>query len=156
MIKVILFDFSNVILLPKDSKYIGGLNVLNKKLSQESNYHFLNHFMLNKELMQFLFKKVRGNLPIYLFTFGTIQNDPEIAKEIRVLFKKIYSAGELNLDKEDSRSYLYIARDIGVKPEEIIFVDDKKVNVEAAQKAGLRVIRFKSNNLVIKELSTLL
>ena len=156
MVKAILFDFSRVVLFPKDKKYKGGLNVLHKKLSQKPNYQLLNHFELNEELIHFLVKQVKDKLPIFLFTFGNIQNEPELAEDVRALFKKIYSAEELNFNKEDSQSFLYIAKDIGVKPQEIIFIDDKKVNVEAAQRAGLKAFQFMSNGQIINEISKFL
>lgn len=153
MVEVVLFDFSRVILFPRDKEYQGGLNELHRELSQKPNYQFLNHFKLNKELVQFLIKQVKGKLPIYLFTFGTIQNEPDIAENTRALFRKVYLAEKLNLNKENSRSFRYIAKDIGVRPQEILFIDDKKVNVGAAQRAGLKAIQFKSNNQVIRRLS---
>lgn len=154
--KVLLFDFSKVFLFAKDKEYKGGLNVLHRELSQKPDYQLLNYFELNKELIRFLLKEVKSKYPIYLYTFGAIQNEPEVAKDTQAIFKKIYSAEELNLNKEDPQSFLYIAKDIKVLPHEVVFIDDKEVNVNAAKKAGLKAIQFKSNNQIIKQLSKLL
>lgn len=45
--------------------------------------------------------------------------------------------------KEDNRFYESVFKETGLKPEEILFVDDEEENVLAAKKAGLKTIFYK-------------
>lgn len=96
MIKVLLFDFSRVILFPKDKNYTG-----------------------------------------------------------KLIFKKIYSALEIGLDKKDPKAYSLIAQDLGLKPEEIVFIDDSLENLSAAKSAGLSTIWYQSNDKLFEDVKTL-
>jgi len=44
--------------------------------------------------------------------------------------------------KPDPEAYRAAARDLGVPPEDIVFVDDKSRNTEAARRLGMTAIRF--------------
>jgi putative hydrolase of the HAD superfamily len=59
-------------------------------------------------------------------------------------FSKVFVSFELGFLKPDLRVYSFVAEKLGVKPSEIIFVDDKEENVDAAKKAGMNGIVFKN------------
>lgn len=149
MIKVILCDFSRVILLPKEE--VPSLNDLHKKLSGSGEYHFSDHFQLNEELLDYLLKH-KDQYIICMYTTSIIHEEPEVKERLDKIFKKIYSVIELNLDKKDSSSYHSIATDLKVNPEEILFIDDSEGNVIAAKEAGLKVIQYQSNPQLFNKL----
>lgn len=155
MITTLLFDFSRVILNVKDKNYSGLLNTLYKEMSSKPDYNFFNYFELNKELLKLL-ETIKSKCPLYIFTTGSIQNVPEVRKRIDPIFRKIYSAEELELDKKDPQSYLYISKDLGKSPEEILFTDDQSENIKAAETAGLKAVRYQSNEQLISELSKIM
>lgn len=155
MISTLLCDLGTVILFAKDSNYKGKLNPLHKTLSDNKNYSFLDHFFLNEELLNFL-EKFRQEIEIFMLTGGTIQNAPEIKPKLDKVFKKVYSAKDLNLTKKDPNLYLQMAELLNKKPSEILFIDDLKANCAAAKEAGLKTIRYINNDQVIQEVDRLL
>jgi putative hydrolase of the HAD superfamily len=44
--------------------------------------------------------------------------------------------------KPDPAIYLHTLEQLGTRPEETLFIDDKMVNIEAARKLGLPSIQF--------------
>ncbi|MDE1848393.1 MAG: HAD-IA family hydrolase, partial [Candidatus Micrarchaeota archaeon] len=51
----------------------------------------------------------------------------------------------LKLIKPDPRIYKHAIKKLGLRPSEILFVDDKKKNADAARQAGMAAILFKNN-----------
>ena len=61
--------------------------------------------------------------------------------------KNIFVSYGLGLLKPDVKIYQKVLQKLGVLPEEVIFVDDKLKNVEAAQSIGIHGIVFKQNTI---------
>lgn len=156
MIKALLFDFAKVLLFNKDRNYHGGLNDLNNLLSKKNpDYSFLAAFELNTELLNFL-EKIKTKIPVYMFTSETIQERPEVAGEIVKVFSKIYSAKKIGIAKTNPEAYKFIAKDLNLLPEEILFVDDNNTNVQAAILAGMKVVQYKDNSQILLYLKEML
>ncbi|TAL58541.1 MAG: HAD family hydrolase [Nanoarchaeota archaeon] len=155
MITTLVFDFSRVVLFPKDVSYKGELNPLHKRLSQSSDYNFLEHFELNDPLLRYL-QEFKGKYGLYIFTSGSIQDALEIRPQLEAVFEGIYSAEELGVRKRDPHSYLHFAKAIGRKPEEMVFIDDTLANVETARKAGIQSICYVSLEQLKADLGALL
>lgn len=149
--KTLIFDFSRVVLLPRDRTFSGGLNKLHRDLSPEPSYNFFDYFEFNEELLNFL-EANKERMDLYVFTTGTIQNAPEVQARIKGIFKKFYTVDELGLHKESPEAFKLIAKDLGKKPEEILFIDDTLANVQAAQAAGYQTIHFVDNKEIFKTL----
>ncbi len=49
---------------------------------------------------------------------------------------------ELNIAKPDPQIYLHTCDKLGVAPGEALFLDDKQINVEAAEQVGIAAIQF--------------
>ena len=49
---------------------------------------------------------------------------------------------QLRMAKPDAAIYLHTLKQLGTRPEETLFVDDKQVNIEAAQSLGMKGILF--------------
>jgi len=151
-VKALLFDFSRTLLFPKDMTDTRTLNQQHRFFSQSKEYQLFDHFELNQELLDFL-HQIKDKVALYIFTSGTmISSAPELQAHLTD-FKKIYSGTELNLDKRDPMAYTWVAADIGLPPEEILFVDDSEGNVAAAREAGMRGMHYKNNEEVIKKVS---
>jgi len=67
------------------------------------------------------------------FDFG----DPFRRAPFARYFEKIYVSAELGMIKPDPEIYRYVARDLGIEPSEMVFIDNKKVNVEGAESIGV-------------------
>lgn len=154
MIKVLLFDFSRVLLHPTDKTFLGSLNNLHRELKDNESYYLFNYFELNDEILEFL-KTLKGKFDMRIFTTDMIQNDPLIKEKIDPIFSKIYSANELGISKKDPQSYRMIAEDLDVKPEEIFFTDDVEGNINAARTIGVITYHYKNNKELIDTIKSL-
>ena len=152
MIKALVSDFSRVLLSPKDDNYTEGLNTLHKKLSAGGDYDFWSYFRLNQDFLAFS-KTISEHIPVYMFTTEYIQEHPALQPELSGIFKKVFSGARLGLKKVDAQSYHFIAKEIGLKPEEILYIDDKQANLDAAKETGMVVIRYETNDQAKKDIT---
>ena len=67
-------------------------------------------------------------------------------------FEKAYVSPELGMKKPDAEIYLAVLKDLNCKPENTLLIDDKKENVEGAEKVGIRVIYYNPGMNLQKEL----
>ena len=51
---------------------------------------------------------------------------------------------QLRMAKPDPAIYLHTLQQLGTRPDETLFIDDKRINVEAARDLGMKVIEFSS------------
>ncbi len=70
---------------------------------------------------------------------------------IEDLVDKVIISAEVGLAKPDPRIFKLALDLFSLQPAETIFVDDLLVNVEAAEKVGIRAIQFHSNEQVFAE-----
>lgn len=74
--------------------------------------------------------------------FGVITNHISVAKQwFEENFPDIYNvytSGDLGLKKPSEYIFKYVAKDLGIEEEEILFIDDDIKNVESAQEAGMK------------------
>ncbi len=151
MIKALITDFSRVLLSPKNENYAEGLNALHKKLSADGDYDFWKHFRLNQDLLEF-YKTLAEQIELYVFTTEYIQEHPALQPKMAGIFKAVFSAARLGLKKNDPKAYKAMAKKINLKPEEILYIDDKQSNGDAALSAGMAFILYQSNEQTIKDI----
>jgi len=152
MLKALISDFSGVILKPVDGNYTGGLNTLNNELSAEGDYDFWKYFKLNEELLEF-YKTIKGKIDVYVFTTGHIQEHPELRPHLEGIFKEVFSSERLGLNKKDNNAYQAIVEKVGLKPNEILYIDDKQENIDKANSLGITTILYLSNKQAIKDIT---
>ncbi len=70
-------------------------------------------------------------------------------------FEKIFSSHEINTRKPETEPYLIALNYLKMKPEEVIFLDDKPENIEPAKTLGMKTITVKSPAQMRNELKTL-
>ncbi|MEG2711734.1 MAG: HAD-IA family hydrolase, partial [Clostridia bacterium] len=161
MIKCIMFDMIGVLAITRED----GLNVEEEKIiSAKEKYIFdeeyyeymenefpeLNEEQIRELVMDTTFKSLRPmNLDIIgkineldeNIEFGVITNHISVAKQwleenFPYGLDNIYTSGDIGLAKPSEYFYEYVAKDLCMKPEEILFIDDNIRNVEAAIEAG--------------------
>ena len=59
---------------------------------------------------------------------------------------------KLGIAKPEPAIYRHVLNELGVQPEETLFLDDKLVNIEAAQALGVRAIQFSTVEKLRKDL----
>ena len=68
------------------------------------------------------------------------------------LFDAVYASNKMGVSKPHAKFYRYILDTEGVRPEDVIFIDDDKTNVRAAEKVGIRSILFKDSEKLRSEI----
>jgi len=71
-------------------------------------------------------------------------------------FDEIVISAEVGLVKPDPGIYQRAISDLGINPDEAVFVDDFLHNIEAARIEGLQVIHFKGPDQALKDLQRML
>ncbi len=72
------------------------------------------------------------------------------------LFDAVVISGEVGLRKPDPEIYALAARELGVPPEQCVFVDDIAANVRGAVAAGMVGVHHTVTDTTLDELETLL
>ncbi len=52
------------------------------------------------------------------------------------LFEKVFVSAEIGLLKPDPEIYRHVVRELGIEPAQMVFIDNRKVNVEGAESIG--------------------
>jgi len=71
-------------------------------------------------------------------------------------FDHIIVSADVKLIKPDPRIYQLSLERVGCTPQEAVFIDDRKINTDAAQNLGINVIHFKSKPRTITALSRII
>ena len=69
-------------------------------------------------------------------------------------FDFVTFSGEVRLIKPDPAIYEHTLRGLGVTPSEALFLDDREVNIRAAQALGIHALRFESVEQLRSELES--
>jgi len=64
--------------------------------------------------------------------------------KLEEVFDVVFSSADLQSLKPDKKAYLKIMKELDAKPEETLFIDDKKRNIEAAKALGMKGLVFSS------------
>ena len=78
-----------------------------------------------------------------------------IPSQYQSVFDVLILNSEVGMAKPDPRMFVYAAKELGLEPEECVFVDDTAVNVDGAVKAGMHGIVFTNRQDFIRELAHL-
>jgi epoxide hydrolase-like predicted phosphatase len=120
---------------------------------EDTKQFILNLFEPSKKTLDVI-RELGKKFKLYL-----LSNSCEWSEEsykfhgVNSLFEKEFFSHKVGLAKPDIKIYELAIKDIGLKPEEIIFIDDKLDNVTAANNAGLNGILFENiEDLIEKKL----
>jgi epoxide hydrolase-like predicted phosphatase len=110
------------------------------------------HNKINKKIL-FLIKKLRRNYRVVCL----VNTELEIAslarkKGLYNYFYKAYVSTEMGMKKPDSEIYLAVLKDLNCKPQNALFIDDKKENIKGAEKIGIKGILYRKGINLKKEL----
>lgn len=155
MIKAIFTDLTWTILLPKDKGYKGSLNHFHDIHAQDPNYLFWDYYDINQEYLEIL-KKYKDQYRIYMFTAGDIQNTFELKSVLHGCFLGIFSPETIGYRKDSVKAYVKLAKMLGLKPEEILYIDNEDNFLNTAREVGWNVLKYTDNEKLKIDLTTLL
>ena len=115
-----------------------------------------DHFTLDRG-SNALLKRTAKNVPTYLLSNTNALHIDFIREryEFPSVVRGAILSHELGIRKPDPAIYRAAMKLSGTKPEETVFVDDLKPNVESAKKLGMIAIRFKDSDDLRRRFETL-
>lgn len=72
------------------------------------------------------------------------------------LFDEIFISGQVGLRKPDEEIYRLAARGLGLEPPQCVFVDDVQINLDTAERLGMRTLLHEDPERTIPELQRML
>ncbi|HEX7395135.1 MAG TPA: HAD family phosphatase [Anaerolineaceae bacterium] len=102
---------------------------------------------VDEELIDFI-QSLRQNYKIGLLSNAFIDARPSLSKRFPGLlnvFDEVVFSYEVKIAKPDPRIYSLMLDKLGLEPENAIFVDDFRDNVEAAHALGIHAIQFRNS-----------
>jgi epoxide hydrolase-like predicted phosphatase len=152
----ILWDLGE---MEDDDFYTHLLNELKMPLEKKAVIarFVLKDFFIDQDMLDYI-KRLRDsystilitNFPNHLRTF--LKTDWQIDGA----FDHVIISSEVKLIKPDPRIYQLALERAGCFPEESVFIDDREVNVRAAEKLGIRGILFQDKDQAISDLEQIL
>jgi len=97
---------------------------------------------MNKETIEYI-KSIKDQIRLAILSNITF----EVLEEIKNLYwihyfdTKIFSCEE-KVSKPDNKIYNICLKKVKVEPQHILFIDDSKANLDAAQKMGINILKF--------------
>ncbi|NLO81303.1 MAG: HAD-IA family hydrolase [Xanthomonadaceae bacterium] len=76
--------------------------------------------------------------------------------EILALFERVFESSKLGMRKPDPRIYLHACEQMGVAPEEVVYLDDLGINLKPARELGMTTIKVVEPRAALEELGTVL
>ena len=129
-----------------------------KKLDPvEVNQQFFSGDNLDQELMAFV-RKIKGQCKTGLLSNAWQNARRTLSERYKFLddFDVSIFSSEVGLRKPDPRIFYLILDQLGMLPNESIFIDDFQQNIDAAFQIGMNAILFTNTKELINKISSLI
>jgi FMN phosphatase YigB (HAD superfamily) len=130
------------------------INTINKALAQCRQLLHVDHDLFSELIT--MKQDMNGSLEVYAMTNISCDDFARLkilALTWTSLFDKDFTSFEVGKIKPDLGYYQHVINSIGLsEPSMAVFVDDKKVNVDAARSFGIHGIMFESAGKLMQEL----
>lgn len=124
--------------------------------AEEVDRQFFHSTNRNQVLMNFAQHARETYKTALLSNIGSDMMDGFFTPEERkTLFDVVILSGDVKLAKPDPEIFELTLQNLGVAPQEAIFIDDSENHIVGAQKLGIRSIQFSSNNQLKNELQAM-
>ncbi|MFZ3057570.1 MAG: HAD family phosphatase [Minisyncoccales bacterium] len=126
--------------------------VMPEKCGEKAKKMYKDKFVFFPEVIELIEKlKIEG------FRLSILSNmfpyQAEIIKKINgcSLFDDLFFSCERGLKKPDLEFYELVAREMNVRPQECLFIDDKEENLLPAEKLGMKTVLAKNQEQIVKD-----
>ena len=105
-----------------------------------------------------LLTRIAPKIPCYAFSNSNPAHELEWSRRFAGVlsqFRKVFVSSTIGLRKPDAAAFRYVANDIGVAPQRIVFFDDLAENITGAQACGLQAVHVRSHQDVTKAVAAL-
>lgn len=134
------------------------LGLMNLPISEEEFHRiYTDIFSLNEGLFDFL-KRISAEVNLVMLSNTekvTIDFLTRKYPELFSLFNHLVFSFEVHMVKPEKEIFIFALRAAVCKPENAVYIDDKKEYVEAAQDLGINAFRFTTLESIKKDLGSL-
>jgi len=125
-----------------------------KKVKEELFGKFFNPGIIRKT--KDIIKQLRSNSRVVCGT-NTIDSHYYylLNQGVYDIFDEVYASNLMGISKPDPDFYWHILKKEGIKPENVVFVDDTEENIISAQKIGINPILFTNPETLKQQINTL-
>ena len=95
-------------------------------------------------------KNVRSRSALKIYAMSNVATEDFAALGDQMdpdLFDRVFTSGSCGMRKPEPGFYHKVLCEIGIKAEEVVFVDDKTENVDAARRLGIRSLLFQEGTV---------
>lgn len=130
---------------------ISGKNVSNENIISAWNALLIGYKRERIELLELLKTKYRtfllsnSNIIHYKHYLAQLQDEYGY-QDFSELFERAYFSHDLGMKKPDYEIYDFVLSENNLKPNETLFIDDSKANIEAAEKLGIQTYFLDAEN----------
>lgn len=105
-----------------------------------------------------LIRKLKNQFQLYLLSNTNELHIPYYLEKVKneigcenfeSLFHEVYYSHKLHLKKPDEKIYRLILDNNGLKPSEVLFIDDTYLNTEAAEAIGINIYLLNDGNTIV-------
>jgi HAD superfamily hydrolase (TIGR01509 family) len=135
--------------------YISGLAKIGG-VSREEVLKYSEDYRPNQELTDYIRDKLKPKYKLGIISNAGADWVLKIIGDSKKLFDDILLSYEVGLIKPESEIYLMSTRNLGVKPEECIFIDDVLSFCQGAEVVGMNTIWYKNFEQFKEEIEKIL
>jgi len=117
----------------------------------------LNDFYIDREMLDFIHSINKTHQTALLTNFPAhVHEFMRVKWHTEGVFDHVIASCDVKLLKPDPRIYQFTLDQLGCQPGETIFVDDREVNVRAAEAMGIHSVHFQNRDQGMGEIKALL
>jgi glucose-1-phosphatase len=132
------------------------LNVQEITNKEELRIHYLNSYKLYPDVLN-LAKNLKEKYKVALLSNLNEEMEAHIQKNHNTqhYFNPLIFSHKEGFSKPEKKIYELALEKLNCKPDEIVFIDDSKTNIEAAKKVGIIGILFTNYDKLVRDLEKL-
>ena len=113
----------------------------------------MKRITLNKELLRKV-DALRKRYPtVLLSNVSRIRSFVDERYDLYSHFDHAFLSYKLGMQKPSKAIFMYTVRKLKVRPEEVLFIDDKESNLRVARELGIKCIQYNNNAQLMNELA---
>lgn len=94
-----------------------------------------------------LIRSLSARIPVYAFSNSNVMHQKFWQRKYAMtlgLFRQVFVSCDLGLRKPEAAAYRYVTTRIGSEPENILFFDDTRENIDGAREIGMAAIQVRN------------
>ena len=130
----------------------------NIKIMEEKFWNiWLTNFKVNQKVVDFALSLERQGKKIGILSDTFVERAEYIRENFKWIkeFDYVLFSCDVGVTKDDSRLFEILIEKTGLKPKEILFIDDEKKNVQTAKKFGIHTVFYTDFDGFVDELRKL-